>query len=99
MVYAEKARELGLDKQPRFEEVLKFTYLQVLARAFTNEMQQNANAKAEVIKSTSISSATSGRVRTGAGIANFGSAKKSISPTSRRELLRQKLTALPMPPR
>jgi len=47
MVYAEKARDLGLDKQPRFEEVLKFTYLQVLARAFTNEMQQRANAKAE----------------------------------------------------
>lgn len=47
MVYAEKARELGLDKQPRFEEVLKFTYLQVLARAFTNEMQQKANAKAD----------------------------------------------------
>jgi len=47
MVYAEKARELGLDKQPRFEEVLKFTYLQVLGRAFTNEMQQNANAKAD----------------------------------------------------
>jgi hypothetical protein len=47
MLYAEKARELGLDKQPRFEEVLKFTYLQVLARTFTNEMQQKANAKAD----------------------------------------------------
>ena len=48
MVYAQKARELGLDKDPHFQEVLKFTYLQVLARAFTNEMQQKANAKAEV---------------------------------------------------
>jgi hypothetical protein len=47
MVYAQKARELGLDKDPHFQEVLKFTYLQVLARAFTNEMQQKANAKAD----------------------------------------------------
>ncbi len=47
MVYAQKARELGLDKDPHFQEVLKFTYLQVLARAFTTEMQQRANAKAD----------------------------------------------------
>src|SRR5208282_6922137 len=34
-------------KDPQFDEILKFTYLQVLARSFTNHMQQQANAKAD----------------------------------------------------
>jgi PPIC-type PPIASE domain len=46
LLYAHKAHELGLDKDPNFDEILKFTYLQVLARAFTNHMQQEADAKA-----------------------------------------------------
>ena len=46
LLYAEKGHELGLDKDPNFDEVLKFTYLQVLARAFSNHMQQQADAKA-----------------------------------------------------
>jgi hypothetical protein len=47
LVYAQKARDLGLDKEPKFEEVFQFTLLQVLARTFTNQMQQKANAKAD----------------------------------------------------
>jgi PPIC-type PPIASE domain len=47
LVYAQKARELGLDKDPKFDEILKFTYLQVLGRFYNNHMQQEANAKAD----------------------------------------------------
>jgi len=46
LLYAHKAHELGLDKDPNFDEILRFTYLQVLGRAFTNHLQQQANAKA-----------------------------------------------------
>jgi PPIC-type PPIASE domain len=46
LLYAHKAHELGLDKDPKFDEILRFTYLQVLARAFTNHLQQEADAKA-----------------------------------------------------
>jgi hypothetical protein len=47
LLYAEKAHELGLDKDPHFDEILRFTYLQVLARAFTGHMQQQADAKTD----------------------------------------------------
>jgi hypothetical protein len=47
LLYAHKAHELGLDKDPNFDEILRFTYLQVLARTLTNHMQQQANAKAD----------------------------------------------------
>jgi hypothetical protein len=47
LLYAHRAHELGLDKDPKFDEILRFTYLQVLARAFANHMQQEANAKTE----------------------------------------------------
>jgi len=46
LLYAQKAHELGLDKDPHFDEILKFTYLQVLGRAFSSHMQQEADAKA-----------------------------------------------------
>ncbi len=46
LLYAQKGHEFALDNDPDFEEVLQFTYLQVLARAFTNHMQQQANAQA-----------------------------------------------------
>jgi hypothetical protein len=45
LLYAQKAHELGLDKDPHFDEILRFTYLQVLGRAFTNHLQQVADAK------------------------------------------------------
>lgn len=47
LLYAHKAHELGLDKDPSFDEILRFTYLQVLARAFTNHLQLEANTKAD----------------------------------------------------
>jgi hypothetical protein len=47
LLYAHKAHELGLDKDPSFDEILRFTYLQVVARAFTNHLQQEANAEAD----------------------------------------------------
>ena len=46
LLYAHKAHELGLDNNPNFDEILRFTYLQVLSRAFTNYLQQQADAKA-----------------------------------------------------
>jgi hypothetical protein len=45
LLYAQKAHELALDKDPHFDEILKFTYLQVLGRTFSNHMQQEADAK------------------------------------------------------
>ena len=47
LLYAQKAHELGLDRDPQFDEILKFTYVQVLARAFNNHMQREADAKTE----------------------------------------------------
>jgi len=47
LLYAQKAHELGLDKDPHFDEILKFTYLQVLARTFTNHMRQEADAQTD----------------------------------------------------
>jgi hypothetical protein len=42
LLFAREARELGLDKDPHFNDILKFTYLQVLARAMNNHLQQQA---------------------------------------------------------
>ena len=42
LVFAHEARELGLDKGPQFDEILKFTYLQVLARAMNTRLQQQS---------------------------------------------------------
>jgi len=52
LLYAHKAHELGLDKDPNFDEILRFTYLQILARAFTNHLQQQADAKANAVFDT-----------------------------------------------
>lgn len=41
---AEKAHELGLDKDPNFDNILKFTYLQVMARTMNNHLQEQAFA-------------------------------------------------------
>jgi hypothetical protein len=43
LLFAREARELGLDKDPHFDDVLKFTYLQVLARAMNTYLQQQAD--------------------------------------------------------
>jgi len=42
-LFAREARELGLDKDPHFDEILKFTYLQVLARALNERLARQAN--------------------------------------------------------
>jgi hypothetical protein len=42
LLFAREARELGLDKDPHFNDILKFTYLQVLARAMNNHLAQQA---------------------------------------------------------
>jgi parvulin-like peptidyl-prolyl cis-trans isomerase-like protein len=41
--FASKARELGLDKDPRFQEKLKYVYLQTLNQFLLSHMQQEAN--------------------------------------------------------
>jgi hypothetical protein len=43
LLYAEKAHELGLDKNPRFQEKLKYTYLQLLWQAYAEELVRNSN--------------------------------------------------------
>lgn len=47
LAFAHKARELHLDKDPHFEEILRFTYLQVLSRALNNRLQEEADRFAE----------------------------------------------------
>jgi hypothetical protein len=42
LLFAREARALGLDKDPHFNDILKFTYLQVLARAMNNHLQEQA---------------------------------------------------------
>jgi hypothetical protein len=42
LLLAQKAQEQGLDKQPNFQEVMKFARLQLLAQGFTRRVQQNA---------------------------------------------------------
>ncbi len=43
LLFAREARQLGLDKDPHFDDILKFTYLQVLARTMNNHLQQQAD--------------------------------------------------------
>jgi hypothetical protein len=40
--YAAKARELGLDKSPEFNEVLRFTRMQILAQSLARQVQKKA---------------------------------------------------------
>jgi len=47
LLLAEKAHQLGLDKDPHFDDILKFTYLQVLARAMNDRLQEKASAAAD----------------------------------------------------
>lgn len=43
LVSALKGHELGLDQDPHFDDILNFTYVQVLARAMNNHLQQQAD--------------------------------------------------------
>jgi len=43
LVFAHRAHELGLDKDPHFDDIVKFTNLQLLSRAMSNHLQQQAN--------------------------------------------------------
>jgi hypothetical protein len=42
LLFADAARSMGLDKDPRFQQVLQFATLQILAQEFTRAMQQKA---------------------------------------------------------
>src|SRR5437868_4696647 len=42
LAFAHKARELGLDKDPRFQQMMKFATLQLLAQDLTRNMQEKA---------------------------------------------------------
>lgn len=42
LVFADKAREMGLDKDPRFLQMQKFATLQLLAQDFSRHMQEKA---------------------------------------------------------
>jgi hypothetical protein len=44
LLYAQKARELEVQKDARFQEKLKYTYLQLLWQAFEEELARKANA-------------------------------------------------------
>jgi hypothetical protein len=43
LLFAREARELGIDKDPHFDEILKFTYLQVLARAMNERLARQSD--------------------------------------------------------
>ncbi|MGA9963606.1 MAG: peptidylprolyl isomerase [Terriglobales bacterium] len=43
LLFAREARELGIDKDPHFDEILNFTYLQVLARAMNERLARQAD--------------------------------------------------------
>jgi hypothetical protein len=43
LLFAREARELGIDKEPHFDEILKFTYLQVLARAMNERLARQSD--------------------------------------------------------
>lgn len=42
LVFAEKAREMGLDQEPGFQEVMRFADLQLLTQRLTRRLQENA---------------------------------------------------------
>jgi DNA polymerase III gamma/tau subunit len=43
LLFAQKAREMGLDKQPQFQEMLRFATLQLLAQNLTRDLQKKAS--------------------------------------------------------
>lgn len=43
LLYAQKAQELGLEKDPRFQERVKYTYLQLLWQSFSEDLGRTAN--------------------------------------------------------
>ncbi len=47
LVFAHRAHELGLDKDAHFDDIVKFTNLQLLSRAMSNHLQQQANKMPE----------------------------------------------------
>ena len=52
LLFAQKARELGLNKDPQFQEMLQFTTLQLLAQNLTRDLQKKAGniPEAEIAK-------------------------------------------------
>jgi parvulin-like peptidyl-prolyl isomerase len=48
LLFARKAREIGLDKDPDFQETLKFTILRTLSRGFVKRLQDQAQAISDV---------------------------------------------------
>lgn len=54
LALAHKARELHLEKDPHFDEILRFTYLQVLSRALNNRLQEEADRYAETEYSVAV---------------------------------------------
>lgn len=52
LLFAQKAREKGIDKEPQFQEMLKFATLQLLAQNLTRDLQKKAGdiPQAEVEK-------------------------------------------------
>jgi len=47
LVSALKAHELGLDQDPHFDDILKFTYVQVMARAMNTYLQQQTYGRTD----------------------------------------------------
>jgi hypothetical protein len=43
LIFAHRAHELGLDKDPHFDDIVKFTNLQLLSRTMSNHLQQQVN--------------------------------------------------------
>lgn len=42
LLFGQKAREMGLDKEPQFEEMMRFATLQLLAQNLTRDLQKKA---------------------------------------------------------
>ncbi|MGE5205405.1 MAG: peptidylprolyl isomerase, partial [Chlamydiota bacterium] len=52
LLFAQKAREMGLDKDPQFQEMMRFATLQLLAQNLTRSVQKKAGniSEAEIAK-------------------------------------------------
>lgn len=52
LLFAQKARELGLNKDPQFQEMLQFTTMQLLAQSLTRDLQKRTGniPEAEITK-------------------------------------------------
>ncbi len=52
LLFAQKAREMGLDKEPQFQEMMRFATLQLLAQNLTRSVQKKAGniSDAEIAK-------------------------------------------------